>query len=115
MLCDSNAHIYPDVHEYTREVEEATEGPGILGRFGMLVNADIGVLASESLTRVIADNRFTSIAQLTLTSLADSPVDRAHIRLAVTPAVAPASAALVDHSGGAPQSIPIPKTDVEAD
>jgi hypothetical protein len=52
----------------------------------MLINADLGVLVSESLTRVITERQATLITQLTLTALADSPVDRAHLRLTVTPA-----------------------------
>ncbi len=55
------------------------------------------------------------ITQLTLTALADSPVDRAHIRLSVTPAGAPDQTALVDFHGSTPQAVATPKTDVEAD
>lgn len=110
MLCDSTARIFTGIHEYTREVEEAAEGPGILGRFGMLINAESGVLASESLTRVISENHTTLIAQLTLTCLADSPVDRPYIRLAVTPAGVPDITALVDYHGSTPQTAQTPKS-----
>jgi hypothetical protein len=52
---------------------------------------------------------------LTLTALADSPVDPAHIRLAVTPAGATDRTALVGYHGSTPQTVATPKTEVEAD
>ena len=99
MLCEWTVNLYPGTYEYTREVAAAGEGPGILGRHGMLINTDVGVLASESLTRILTESQATLITQSTLTSLADSPVDRAHIRLAVTTAAPPDSAAPTIYHG----------------
>lgn len=86
MLCAWTIDSFPTTHEFSREVAPASEGPGILGRFGMLIHCDIGVVSSESLTRIIGTEDQTLITQLTLTAMAGSPVDRANIFLAVRPA-----------------------------
>ena len=85
MLCTWSVDSFPTTHEFSREVALAAEGPGILGRFGMLIHCDIGVVSSESLTRIIRTEDSTLITQLTLTALADSPVERERILLSVRP------------------------------
>ena len=104
MLCAWNANLFPATYEYIREVEAANDGPGLLGRFAMLMNADVGVVTIESLTRIITTQQHTLIAQLTLTALAESPIDRPQIRLTMTPAQSRWAAPDPDHAAAAPRT-----------
>ena len=101
MLCAWTIDSFPTTYEFSREIDQAGDGPGIMGRFGMLIHCDIGVVSSESLTRIIRTEDHTLITQLTLTAMADSPVDRARIFLAVRPD-APADADNTRFHGSAP-------------
>ena len=56
------------------------------------IPSDHGLLDSESVTRILTTPQRTLIAQLTLTALPESPVDRNNIGLAVTCDVADAAA-----------------------
>ena len=60
----------------------------------MQITHELGTIDSASQTRIITAGQETLIAQLTVTALHDSPVDRAHIWLTVRPGAtaAPASA-----------------------
>ena len=73
----------PDSHELRRDLVAAAEGPGFAGVLDMSIAAEAGTVDSLSLSRIIADDRRTWIAQLTLTCLADSPVDRAGVWLRI--------------------------------
>jgi hypothetical protein len=83
MLCDEQAHLLPDSTERGRALGAASDGPGIAGRLAMTIGSEHGLLISESLSRIVTDTTETFIAQLTLTALPDSPVDRADIWLTV--------------------------------
>jgi hypothetical protein len=73
----------PDSHELRRDLVAAAEGPGFAGVLDMSIAAEAGTVDSLSLSRIIADDRRTWIAQLTLTCLVESPVDRAGIWLRI--------------------------------
>jgi hypothetical protein len=94
MLCEWQLHMVPGVRLRHRGQQPAVEGPGIVGSLLMDIDTtEYGLIDSASRTRIITTEEETLIAQLTITALNDSPVDRAHIRLAV---------ALADAAGPAP-------------
>jgi hypothetical protein len=90
MLCQWQLHTVPGTQETSRDLSGATEGPGVVGTLGLQIPSDTGLLESESVTRILSTQQHTLIAQLTLTALPGSPVDRNHIGLAVTRDVADA-------------------------
>ena len=49
----------------------------------MSITAEVGRVDSLSLSRIVADDQRTWITQLTVTALADSPVDRTGIWLRI--------------------------------
>jgi hypothetical protein len=83
MLCGQQVHALPDSQELRRELAAATEGPGVTGVFDMSITAEVGRVDSLSLSRIVADDQRTWITQLTVTALADSPVDRTGIWLRI--------------------------------
>lgn len=83
MLCEWQKELLPGVQETSRDLAEVHGGQGLAGMFAMRVATAGGLLDSFSLARVITAETRTLIAQLTLTKLPDSPVDCAHIGLAV--------------------------------
>jgi len=84
MICEWQAQLMPGTQEKARNLSPATEGPGDVGTLALHMTADIGPLESMSVTRILNTEKATLIAQLTLTALPDSPVDRANIGLAFT-------------------------------
>lgn len=84
MLCEWQLHMVPGTQETSRDLSDATEGPGIVGTLALRIPSDHGLLDSESVTRILTTPQRTLIAQLTLTALLESPVDRNNIGLAVT-------------------------------
>lgn len=84
MLCEWQADLVPGTHENARDLSAATEGPGVVGTLALHIPAASGPLVSDSVTRILTTGQCTLIAQLTLTALPESPVDRANIGLAVT-------------------------------
>lgn len=94
MLTEQQLQSEPDCHELRREFAPATEGPGAIGVLGMHITHELGTIDSVSRSRIIATEQETLIAQLTVTALHDSPVERANIWLAVRigTAAAPPSA-----------------------
>jgi hypothetical protein len=92
MLCEWQLHVVPGTQETSRDLSDATEGPGIVGTLALRIPSDHGLLDSESVTRILTTPQRTLIAQLTLTALLESPVDRNNIGLAVTCDVADAAA-----------------------
>lgn len=84
MLCEWQVHLVPGTQEVSRDWSDAAEGPGVAGALALRIPSAIGLLDSESVTRIATTQQQTLIAQLTLTALPESPVDRADIGLAVT-------------------------------
>jgi len=85
MLADQQLQSVPGCHEVRRELTVATEGAGVVGVLGMQITHELGTIDSVSQSRIITAGQETLIAQLTVTALHDSPVDRAHIWLSVRP------------------------------
>lgn len=86
MLCEWQLQMMPGMLEVQRESGAAHAGPGVLGIFDLLINTDVGLLQSVVMSRIIATDTRTLIAQLTFTALADSPVHRSQIGFGVIPA-----------------------------
>jgi hypothetical protein len=101
MLCEWQLHMVPGVRLRNRGQQPAVEGPGIVGSLLMDIDTtEYGLVDSASRTRIITTGEETLIVQLTITALHDSPVDRAHIRLAVASADV-AGPASVSYGGAA--------------
>ncbi|RAU92529.1 hypothetical protein DQP58_18425 [Mycobacterium colombiense] len=81
MLCEQQLQTAPRCRELHREFTAAAEGVGMVGALAMQIAHEVGTVDSASQSRIIAAERETLIAQLTVTALHDSPVDRAHIWL----------------------------------
>lgn len=106
MLCEWQVHMVGDTHERHRALEPTTEGPGVVGTLMMeITTSEYGPVASVSRTRIIPAGEQTLIAQLTITALLDSPIDKAHIALTVAPGDA-AGPAPVGYHGKAPGGSP---------
>jgi hypothetical protein len=105
MLVDQQLQSVPGSHEVHRELAAATEGVGVVGAIAMHITRELGTIASESRSRIITAEQETLIAQLTVTALHDSPVDRADVWLTVRRG---ASAGLV--SAGHRRGVPLHKT-----
>lgn len=102
MLCEWQVHMVGDTHERHRALEPATEGPGVVGTLMMeITTSGYGPIASVSRTRIIPAGEQTLIAQLTITALLDSPIDKAHIALTVAPSDAAGPAPVGDNGGEA--------------
>lgn len=84
MLCGWQVHLVPGTQETARDLSDAMEGPGTVGTLALHIPSGFGLLDSESVTRILTTQQRTLIAQLTLTALPESPVDRDNIGLAVT-------------------------------
>ena len=85
MLCEWQVQMMPGVHEMRREPAVEHSGPGIMGTLDLIINTDIGILQCVEMARVIAADSHTLIAQLTFTSLLESPVHRSQIGFGVFP------------------------------
>lgn len=85
MLCEWQAQMLPGIHEVNRALAEDRVGPGVMGTLELLANADVGVLESVVIARIIATDTQTLIAQLTFTALPESPVRRSQIGFGVIP------------------------------
>lgn len=94
MLVEQQVQSVPDCHELRCEHAAATEGAGIVGLLAMQIAHELGTVDSVSRSRIITAEQETLIAQLTVTALHDSPVDRAHVWLTARPgpAASPAPA-----------------------
>lgn len=86
MLCEWQVHMMPGIHEIQRESAAPHAGPGLLGILDLLINTDVGVLQSVVMSRIIATDHHTLIAQLTFTAQPDSLVQRSRIGFGVVPA-----------------------------
>jgi len=85
MLADQQLQSMPGCHEVRRDLAVTTEGVGVVGVLGIQITHELGTIDSVSQSRIITAGQETLIAQLTVTALHDSPVDRAHIWLSVRP------------------------------
>ncbi|ORA76116.1 hypothetical protein BST28_21240 [Mycolicibacter kumamotonensis] len=83
MLSEQQLQSVPGCHELYRELTTATEGPGDAGVLAMQIAHEPGSLDSVSRSRIITNEQQTLIAQLTVTALHDSPVDRKNIWLSI--------------------------------
>ena len=102
MLVEQQLQSVPGCSEPRRELTAATEGAGVTGLLAMQIAHALGTIDSASQSRIITAEQETLIAQLTVTALHDSPVDRAHIWLAVHQGAAVAGAASDDRHRDAP-------------
>jgi hypothetical protein len=101
MLVHQQLQSVPKCRELRRELGPAGESVGVQGSLHMQITDKLGTIDSASQTRIITAGPETMIAQLTVTALHDSPVDRAHVWLTVQPG-ATALPASAGHRGGAP-------------
>ncbi|ARR85389.1 hypothetical protein MOTT27_04568 [Mycobacterium intracellulare subsp. yongonense] len=85
MLSEQQSQSVPKCHELHREFTRAKEGVGMVGALTMQIAHELGTIDSASQSRIITAEQETFIAQLTVTALHDSPVDRAHIWLTARP------------------------------
>lgn len=94
MLVHQQLQSSPRTRELRREIGPAGESVGVQGSLAMQITNELGAIDSASQTRIVPVGQQTMIAQLTVTALHDSPVDRAHVWLAVRPGATalPASA-----------------------
>ena len=99
MLVEQQLQSMPGCHELHRQLASATEGAGIAGTLGMTITHELGIIDSGSLSRIITAERETLIAQLTVTALHGSQVDRAKVWLTVRTGAAPGSATMGHHRG----------------
>jgi hypothetical protein len=83
-----------------QQSQSVHEGPGVAAALALRITNELGTIDSVSRTRIITTEQATLIAQLTVTALHDSPVDRAHIWLTVRTGAAGSPAA--GHHSGAP-------------
>ncbi|OBH48211.1 hypothetical protein A5687_15620 [Mycobacterium mantenii] len=97
MLVEQQLQSVPGCRELRRELAAATEGSGIAGSLAMRIAHDLGTVASVSRSRIITAEQETLIAQLTVTALHDSPVDRAQMWLKVRPGPAAVPAPAGQH------------------
>jgi Probable lipoprotein LpqN len=100
MLVDQQSQSVPAGRVLHHELAAATEGPGVAGALALRITNELGTIDSVSRTRIITTEQATLIAQLTVTALHDSPVDRAHIWLTVRTGAAGSPSA--GHHSGAP-------------
>lgn len=84
MLAEQQAHMVPGCHQLLCEWAAATEGAGVVGTLILDMPQTCGLIISESQSRIIATDRETLIAQLTVTALHNSPVNRSDVWLTVT-------------------------------
>jgi hypothetical protein len=99
MLVDQQVHSVPGCRELHRELTAPPWGTGVVGTLAMGITGEFSAIDSVSHTRIITTEQETLIAQLTVTALHDSPVDRANIWLKVRIGARPAPASAGHHSG----------------
>jgi Probable lipoprotein LpqN len=99
MLVDQQLQSVPGCHELHRELAVDTESAGVVGALAVQITHELGTIDSVCRSRIITTEQETLIAQLTVTALHDSPVDRANIWLTVRMGAAAGSASAGHHSG----------------
>jgi hypothetical protein len=101
MLVRQQLHSTPGCREIRRELGPAGDSVGVQGSLALEITHQLGVIDSASQSRIVTAGQETMIAQLTVTALHDSPVDRAGVWLAVGPG-ATAGPAPAGRRGAAP-------------
>jgi hypothetical protein len=74
----------PGCHEMHRRTGAATEGAGVAATLALQILDPLGVIDSTSQTQIFTTEETTLIAQLTVSALHDSPVDRTNIWLTIS-------------------------------
>jgi hypothetical protein len=105
MLVQQQLQSVPKCRELRRELGLAGESVGVQGSLAMQIADKLGTIDSASQTRIITAGQETMIAQLTLTALHDSPVDRAHVWMTVRP-----GATALPASAGSRGGVPVTET-----
>lgn len=95
MLVEQQLQTTPKCYEVRRELGPAAESIGIQGLLAMQITHELGTIDSVSRSRIISAEQETLIAQLTVTALHDSPVERENVWLSVQMGAAPAGPAPV--------------------
>ena len=85
MLAEQQLQSVPSCTALRRELAAATEGAGVTGLLAMQIAHELGTIDSASQSRIITAEQETLIAQVTVTALHDSPVDRTQIWLEARP------------------------------
>jgi surface antigen len=102
MLVEQQLESVPGCVELSRALTAATDGPGAGGVLTMQIVDRLGTIDSVSRSRIITTDEETMIAQLTVTALEASPVDRAHVWLTVRSGGARGVISAAHHRRGAP-------------
>jgi hypothetical protein len=89
MLVDQQVLGVPGCREVRRSLVSASEGPGAVGSLAMEITHERGTVVSLSTARLVTTEQEMHIAQLTVTTLRDSPVDRDGVWLTVRTGVPP--------------------------
>lgn len=105
MLADQQVHSVPGCREHHRELAQASEEAGVVGLLTVQILNELGTIDSTTWTRIITADQQTMIAQLTLTALQDSSVNRAEIWLTARSGAAPGPAS-AGHHRGVPHAVP---------
>lgn len=95
MLVDQQVLGVPGCRDVHRGLVSASEGPGAVGSLAMEITHERGTVDGLSTSRIVTTEQETHIAQLTVMTLRDSPVDRDGVWLTV-------QAVAVDRHGVAP-------------
>ncbi|MDR3664358.1 MAG: hypothetical protein P4L86_28910 [Mycobacterium sp.] len=102
MLAEQQLQSALGARERSRALIAATEGPGVVGVLAMQIADELGVIESSSRARIITTEQETMIAQVTVTALKNSPVNRAGVWLTVRPGTASDSVSSGPRRGGVP-------------
>lgn len=102
MLVEQQMESVPNCRELGRALTASTEGPGAAGVLTIEIDDPLGTIGSVSRSRIITSGEETLIAQLTVTTLAASPVDRARVWLTVRAGPAHGVLSAARHRGEAP-------------
>ncbi|WP_233165260.1 hypothetical protein [Mycobacterium sp. AT1] len=89
MLVDQQVQGVPGCREVQRGLVAATEGPGVIGSLDMEIVHERGVIDGSSRSRIVTAGEETLIAQLTVTALRRSPMERDGVWLTVRTGVPP--------------------------
>jgi hypothetical protein len=104
-ICGRQRHAVPaGSHEQHRDLGPSGDGPGYAGTLVLNIAHPVGTIDSVTYSRIVADDAQTLVAQLTVTALDDSPLERGQVRLSMAADHAPAAADTVSYHGGQPSA-----------
>lgn len=83
MLCEQQRQSVPNSRELLSDLAAATEGPGAAGTLVLQIDHVVGMIECATRSRIITVEHQTLVAELTVTALHDSPLDRSQIGLSV--------------------------------